>query len=136
MKHVAFPPTGARRTSQLSRVQSWLSAGDNVAYTRPLPSNVCAVRDCLVDFVAAANGNQPQGFELTLTTTAGKEISARVLAGPTGTKAAILEVCTLFDRGALRGAVVGRQEDVHPVVKIDADVDKISFAEEAGDDVP
>ena len=48
----------------------------------------------------------------------------------------MLEVGKFFERGALRGAVVGRQEDVRLVVELDADVDKVPFSEEARDEVP
>jgi len=113
-----------------------LSTGDKVADTRSRPPGVCPVGDCLFEFVVVANCNQPQGFELTLTATAGKEISTRDLAAPTGPEAPMLEVSALFERGALCRAVVGRQEDVRLVVEIDADIYKVPFGEEARDEVP
>jgi hypothetical protein len=57
-----------QQCSKLSCVQRWRSAGNKVADTRIPAPNVCPVGDCLVEFVVAASGNQPKGFELTLTT--------------------------------------------------------------------
>ena len=49
---------------------------------------------------------------------------------------AILEIRDLFERGALLGAGVGRQENARLVAQIDVDIDEVPFGEQPGDEVP
>src|SRR5580692_10426075 len=125
-------PTGT--VSSLGHTESRLSAGNKIADT-PSRRSVFPVGNRLVDLRASTNGDRPQRIELTVVTAARKEIPMCVIAAPSPPGVPMLKVGKLFDHGTLLAVVVGRQADIRLVVQINADVDEITFGEEARNEV-